>query len=103
MSAQNIKFGLQNKEIEVIQNYFERIPEISKLIIFGSRARGDFKEYSDIDLCLFSNIKLDIFKIKQELNELRIPYLFDVLQWENLDNLKLKSKIEIEGKLFWMK
>jgi predicted nucleotidyltransferase len=103
MLAQNTKFGLQNKEVEIIQNYLKTIPELSKVVIFGSRARGDFKEFSDIDLCLFSKAKLDVFTIKNELNQLRIPFLFDVLQWENLDNLKLKNKIEVEGKPFWEK
>jgi uncharacterized protein len=100
MLAQNTKFGLQNKEVEIIQNYLKTIPELSKVVIFGSRARGDFQEFSDIDLCLFCKAKLNVFTIKNELNQLRIPFLFDVLQWENLDNLKLKQKIKTEGKLF---
>ena len=59
-----MKFGLNDNTIEAIQKVFETNSKIDKAIVFGSRAKGNYKEGSDIDLAVKGrNIKQEILLI----------------------------------------
>jgi len=45
-----MKFGLSKKELLILKNIFINFPEIDEVLIFGSRALGNFKNSSDVDL-----------------------------------------------------
>ncbi len=63
------KFGLPDRTIELINNLFASFKEINEVKIFGSRARGDFKKGSDIDLVLFGEINEKLLRhITSELD-----------------------------------
>lgn len=47
----SLKFGLKEELINEIVSFAKEY-DVEKLIIFGSRARGDYKERSDIDLAV---------------------------------------------------
>jgi predicted nucleotidyltransferase len=69
-------YGLSEKAIKKLVLLFEQMPEISKVILFGSRAKGNFRNGSDIDLALFGD-KLDLktlFKIEIALDDLMLPW-----------------------------
>lgn len=51
MNSSN-KFGLNQETISKIQSVFYQFPEIEEAILYGSRAKGNYKEGSDIDLTL---------------------------------------------------
>ena len=76
-----MKFGFKNEDLKKMQTIFEQFPDIRSVIIFGSRAMGNYKKGSDIDLVLFGNIESSILnKVKFLLNEEKpITYLFDVV------------------------
>ncbi|MFW5831739.1 MAG: nucleotidyltransferase domain-containing protein [Prolixibacteraceae bacterium] len=44
--------GLKDETIQKITSVFEKFPQIEKAILYGSRAKGNFKTGSDIDLTL---------------------------------------------------
>ena len=46
-------FGLSENSIRAIKDLFTRFPQIKLVKIFGSRAKGNFKPNSDIDLVFF--------------------------------------------------
>lgn len=96
------KFGLPDRTIELINNLFASFKEINEVKIFGSRARGDFKKGSDIDLALFGKINEKLLRhITSELDELPTPYKFDVLNYNDIDNNALKNSINNDGKIFY--
>lgn len=96
------KFGLPDKTIETIIKLFASFKEINEVKIFGSRARGDFKKGSDIDLALFGEINEKLLRhITSELDELPTPYKFDVVNYNDIDNIDLKQNIDTEGKTFF--
>ena len=66
-----------------------------KIVLFGSRAKGDFRKGSDIDLALFSTNLLhdELIKIKANVNELSIPYTIDILDFNKIKNEDLKEHI----------
>ena len=97
-------FGLTKKDIFSIQEVFEKFPKLEKAIIFGSRSNGNFKVGSDIDIALKGKVSDILFKIKDELEEeLPLPYFFDVVEYNKIDNLDLKNHIDRVGKVIYKK
>lgn len=70
-------------------------PSIEKAILFGSRARGDAKDHSDIDLALLgSRIPLSV---NTKLRDAAGLYLMDIVRINELENKDLLSNIERDG------
>jgi len=87
-------FGLKNRDIENIQKALGMFPNITAAIIFGSRAMGNYKNTSDIDIAvkLSDNDPNTTVKLSGILNEeLPIPFFVDVV---NIDTIKNKQLIE---------
>lgn len=83
-------------ELEVI---FSRYIEVERVLLFGSRARGDNKYNSDIDLCIFgeSVTHLTLAKINMDINELNTCLSFDILSINELKKEELIENILKEG------
>lgn len=97
-------FGLSPSTIDQLQNVFKKHPEIEQVNIYGSRATGDYRKGSDIDLVLFSNAKNDLSSLMlAELDDLPTPYLFDVISYHNLSKGYLKTEVDKNGKIFYKK
>lgn len=93
------KYGLGDNTFFKIINVFNKYSRIiDKVILFGSRARGDFKSTSDIDLAIKFRERHDqLYKIIDELSQLNIIYTFDVVDYDKISNERLKDYINIEG------
>lgn len=95
-----IKFGLLERDVEYILSAIKLFPEIEKAVIFGSRAMGNFKSGSDIDIaCYGKEVNIQITeKLRSKLNEdVPIPYFVDVLHADSLKNADLIAHIESVG------
>ncbi|WP_343217662.1 nucleotidyltransferase domain-containing protein [Chryseobacterium salipaludis] len=68
-------FGLAPSEIKMIKGVFEKFPQVHEVVIYGSRAKGNFKPYSDIDLSLIGNdlSQKVLFRIELSLDDLMLP------------------------------
>lgn len=100
-----MKYGLRDETIDNINRVFEKYPKIQKVIIYGSRAKGNYKNGSDIDLTLIGediNIQ-DLNLIYIDLDELYLPYMFDISIYKNLENLDLIDHINRVGCDFYIK
>jgi len=98
-----MEFGLKDKTIEDIRSIFTRFPEVETVIIYGSRAKGNYKNGSDIDLT-FKGKDLSlktINAIDHEIDDLLLPYTFDLSIYEHIDNPDLHDHIERAGKVFY--
>ncbi len=99
------RFGLNEKTYEQIKNLLYFFDEIEKVKIFGSRAKGNYKPNSDIDLALYGeNIdeKL-LLHIAFELDELPTPYKFDVIDYKTVNTPAMKESIDKYGIIFYEK
>ena len=97
-----VEFGLQPHQINMIRRVFERFPQIQEVWIYGSRSRGDFGRASDIDLCLKDPVDFGTYsQIFGQLDELFIPFKFDLVRFDELENEKLKENIRREGQVFY--
>ena len=73
----------KNIIIPIIIRY---VPD-AKIILYGSRARGDAKQGSDIDIALDMKEKIDrslLNKILQDLEESRLPICFDIVDFAKI-------------------
>jgi uncharacterized protein len=71
--------GLAPHEIEMMRAVFRRIHAIVEVVLYGSRAKGNFRPESDIDLALVGvDDDLQAEAVAEELDELPLPYHFDV-------------------------
>ena len=98
-------FGLYPDDISKIRNVFEKFTEIEEVIIYGSRAKGNFRKYSDIDFSLISEYwsqKL-LFEIELKLDDLMLPYVFDLNIKSTISNPELLEHISRVGKIFYKK
>ena len=94
------KFGLPERTIKELLEYFESKPEIEKVVVYGSRAKGTYKNGSDIDFAIWSD-KDNTSEIATELDELPTPYMFDVTDYKKLSHENLKKSIDSDGIVFY--
>lgn len=94
-----MQFGLEDKYFEELTTIFRSIPEIEEVVIYGSRARGDYQRVSDIDLSLRGARLEDkhVVQLKTLLYESRIPYFCDVHIFHRLRNPQFIANIERDG------
>ena len=96
--------GLEENELQIINSVFACHPNISSVKIFGSRAKGNFRSNSDVDLALFGKIDyLEAEEIKMKLDELDLPYLFDVKIFDKITNEDLRNHINRVGIFLYLK
>lgn len=85
-------------ELESLRAVFRRHAEIRAVKLFGSRAKGTHTARSDVDLALWGDVDaLQAEQIGAELDELPLPYLYDVKSFAHLQNQKLRDHIERVG------
>jgi predicted nucleotidyltransferase len=98
-------FGLKPSDIESILTVLRRYPEVAEAVIFGSRAMGNFKPGSDVDIALKGSLNPDTAtNISIELNErLPLPYKFDVLDYSTISELPLIEHIDRYGKTLFQR
>ncbi len=97
------KYGFTEFEMNEMEKVFQKFP-VEKVILFGSRAMGNFKQFSDVDIALVYE-KDDysiVSKVKGELEEeTQLPYFFDVLDLKTISSEELKEHIRVKGVEIW--
>jgi len=96
----NNNFGIYEKSYSLIIRSFREYPKIEKVYIFGSRAMGNYKPGSDIDIAIFGEeIDFEITSsLFRKLNEdILTPYFIDVVNFNTIEVEELKTHILNEG------
>lgn len=100
-----MSYGLSEKTIAAIQSVFSKHLNIEKAILYGSRAKGNYRNGSEIDLVLAGEM-LDLsqlFKIETELDDLLLPYKIDLVLLHQIENQELVDPIHRRGVIFYEK
>lgn len=96
-------YGLKKETIEKLNSVFIQFPEIDAAILYGSRAKGNYRIGSDIDLTLkgekLTNSALNSISIK--IDDLLLPYMVDISILTQISNPDLVEHIERVGKVFY--
>jgi len=96
--------GLSSKTIKYIIQVLSEFPAIKQALFFGSRAMGNYKKGSDIDIALKGDaITFNLVNSVHEKleNDIPVPYFFDVVDYKDLKNMDLKNHIDTQGKVFY--
>ena len=99
-------FSLTKTDLQTIIATLKKHEEVESACIFGSRAKGNYKNGSDVDIALKGNkLSLEVISaILYELNEeTPMPYHFDVLNFHAIENAGLLEHIQRVGKVFYEK
>lgn len=91
-----MNFGLREEIINKIKLIAQKYNY--DFIIFGSRARGDYKNNSDIDIAILGDVSSeDEMKIKIDFDEIDMEYMLDIVFVNKITNIELIKNIKKEG------
>jgi uncharacterized protein len=96
--------GLRDEDIRLILESVRLFPEITQVVLFGSRAKGNFKKASDVDLAIKgAAVTYDTaVKLADVLNEDKpLPYFFDVVHYESITEQCLVDHIDRVGVIMY--
>ncbi len=98
-------YGLSGETIRNINHVFESFKEVEEAVLYGSRAKGNYKRGSDIDIALKGkNLNLhSLNKISLNLDDLLLPYTIDIAIYHQINNPDLIEHIKQAGKVFYKK
>lgn len=96
-------FGFKSDELNMICAVFREFPAIDRVVIFGSRAMGNFKPGSDVDLAIEGRLTDELLaQVRTRLNEeLPLPYVFDVFDRAAIRKEALREHIREFGKAIY--
>jgi predicted nucleotidyltransferase len=95
------RFGLPERTLKTIQELLARYPGIDQAVVYGSRANGNYRPGSDIDLTLLTDSRFThshLAQLRMALDDSDIPYLVDVSIFSELRNPDLLDHIRRVGK-----
>ena len=95
-------YGLSSAQCkELIRILSKYRSDISRAILFGSRARGDYKMASDIDIAV--SLRRPILPaLSADFENSGLPYTVDIVEFETADNVRLIRNIRRDGKLIYV-
>jgi predicted nucleotidyltransferase len=94
-----MKYGLTENNLSKIKLILEQFTDVEKAYLYGSRAKGNYKPASDIDLVLKGNQLTirQLSNISLQLDDLLLPYKFDVSIYHQINNDDLIDHINRVG------
>lgn len=98
-----MKFGLSDTVIMELQDVFRRHANIKKVLIFGSRSKGNYRAGSDIDLAVIgSDIDYNLLlSILCEIDDLELLYSVDLLDYQKKRGTPIGDHIDRVGQVFY--
>lgn len=91
-------FGLPQKSLSEIKQVLSNQKELESAVIYGSRAKGNYREGSDIDLTLKGNLSYrNLVEISVELDNLNLPWRIDLSLYRQIQNKELREHIDRVG------
>ena len=100
------RFGLEENDIQAICSVFARHPQVDQAILYGLRAKGDYKNGSDIDLTLLGSEDLTLkalYRIMDDIDDLLLPYTFDLSIFQHISDPDVIDHIRRVGVVFYEK
>lgn len=93
------RFGLTDSNLKKILDVFKKFISVENVILYGSRAKGNYRIGSDIDLTLKGKgLELStLYKIEDQLDDLMLPYKIDLSIYSNINNQNLIEHIDRVG------
>ena len=99
----DLTFGLPLAAVEKIRGVLTSHPEAERAVLYGSRAKGNYKTGSDIDLTMYGDglNHTVLLKLLDELDDLLLPWMIDLSIFRQIDSESLREHIERVGVVFY--
>jgi uncharacterized protein len=100
------RFGLKEATLQKICDVLALHPQVEKAVLYGSRAKGNYKNSSDIDLTFHGGADLTmkvLYKIMDELDDLLLPYTIDLSIFRDISDPDMVEHIHRVGITFYEK
>ena len=99
------EFGLSSRALALLRSLFAAQPLIRRAIVYGSRAKGNFRHGSDIDITLDApSMDFDgLVRLCSAVDDLMLPWNVDLSLLSHIDNPDLLDHIARVGKPLWIK
>ena len=97
------RYGLPAYAVEQLCELFKQYPNIKAVILYGSRAKGNYRPGSDIDLAIQGE-SLDLSTlliIENQIDDLLLPWSVDLSLLHKIDKAALVEHIERVGVPFY--
>jgi len=103
IEAEMPRFGLTESTVARIKGVFLGHPQICQVIIYGSRAKGNYRNGSDIDLTIKGEAVTlsELMKVETELDDLLLPYKIDLSLLHKINDAGLIAQINRAGTVFF--
>ena len=101
-----LRFGLKEATIQKIGVVLAHYPPVEKAVLYGSRAKGNYKNGSDTDLTLCGGADLTLnvlYRISDELDDLLLPYTIDLSIFSHIGDPDVIEHIQRVGTTFYEK
>lgn len=94
-----MEYGLSDIELRKLSELFAGYEDIEEVILYGSRAKGNYKPFSDVDISLVGSrlTRSALNQISLAIDDLLLPYQFDLSIFHKLTNPELKEHIQRVG------
>ena len=104
MSAELV-FGLPATAIAQLRAVFASWPAISRVLLYGSRAKGNYRPGSDIDLTIEADALplAQLLAIENQIDDLLLPWMVDLSVREQIENPSLLEHIARVGVPFYVR
>ena len=99
-----MKYGLSDRTLNTLYLIFSKYTGIKQAILYGSRAKGNFRTGSDIDISFKTDDSFthnNLLRIGNDLDDSDLPYLVDISIYERLTNQELRNHIDRIGKVLY--
>lgn len=98
-----MNFGLSDIVINELRDVFRKYGNIEKVLIFGSRSKGNFREGSDIDLAAVGTdiTPQQLFEISLDIENLDLLYQVDLLNYNTHKDTPIGRHIDRVGQVFY--
>ncbi|MCL2814377.1 MAG: nucleotidyltransferase domain-containing protein [Oscillospiraceae bacterium] len=90
-----MNIGLSHEQIGMIVGLIKK-EGASRAVVFGSRAKGNWRNNSDIDIAVFGS-GVNMGSLCLQLDELPMPYKFDVIGYDDITHMPLREHINRIG------
>lgn len=102
MSASLTNAGLPAHAAARMRSVFASHPAVEQVTLFGSRAKGNAKRGSDIDLAVTGSCSdSELGSMVWELDDLLLPWEIDLVALDQIRNQALREHIERVGQPFY--
>ncbi|HEY9551730.1 MAG TPA: nucleotidyltransferase domain-containing protein [Prevotella sp.] len=100
-----MRYGLSDETLQLLAETIASAEHVERAELYGSRARGDYKPASDIDIALFGEgiTQSEVALLEDKLDGLYLPYFIDIVVFHRLTNPALAENIRRDGKVLYQR